>query len=147
MNSKSSDNSNGNQDYNSLVKKRLFKWKRDFERALGEQTLNYSGIADMMFQRFNIKTSPSKIRAMLDGESDREVKLPELVALAQIFDIPYGVSVSFRKQQRLLLHLNLTFPVLQKGNLKTLGFISLPINIMPMITIAIISIPDIIMIV
>lgn len=88
MNSKSSDNSNGNQDYNSLVKKRLFKWKRDFERALGEQTLNYSGIADMMFQRFNIKTSPSKIRAMLDGESDREVKLPELVALAQIFDIP-----------------------------------------------------------
>ena len=54
MNSKSSDNSNGNQDYNSLVKKRLFKWKRDFEQALGEQTLNYSGIADMMFQRFNI---------------------------------------------------------------------------------------------
>ena len=35
MNSKSSDNSNGNQDYNSLVKKRLFKWKRDFEQALG----------------------------------------------------------------------------------------------------------------
>ncbi len=80
--------SNTNLDYNSLVKKRLFKWKRDFERALGEQTLNYSGIADMMYQRFNIKTSPSKIRAMLDGESDREVKLSELVALAQIFDIP-----------------------------------------------------------
>ena len=88
MNNKSSDKSSENSDYNALVKKRLFKWRRDFEQALGEQTLNYSGIADMMFQRFNIKTSPSKIRAMLDGEPNREVKLSELVALAQIFDIP-----------------------------------------------------------
>ena len=141
MNSKSSDNSNGNQDYNSLVKKRLFKWKRDFERALGEQTLNYSGIADMMFQRFNIKTSPSKIRAMLDGESDREVKLPELVALAQIFDIPLW-SICELPETTETLHLTLTFPVLQKGNLKTLGFISLPINIMLMTTIVIILIPN-----
>lgn len=88
MNHKSLDKSNENSDYNALVKKRLFKWRRDFEQALGEQTLNYSGIADMMFQRFHIKTSPSKIRAMLDGEPNREVKLSELVALAQIFDIP-----------------------------------------------------------
>lgn len=88
MNHKSLDKSNENSDYNALVKKRLFKWRRDFEQALGEQTLNYSGITDMMFQRFHIKTSPSKIRAMLDGEPNREVKLSELVALAQIFDIP-----------------------------------------------------------
>lgn len=79
---------NEKDDYNALVKKRLFKWRREFEQALGEQTLNYSGIADMMYQKFHIKTSPSKIRAMLDGEPHREVKLSELVALAQLFNIP-----------------------------------------------------------
>lgn len=82
------ENEKENYDYNALVKKRLFKWRREFEQALGEQTLNYSGIADMMYQKFHIKTSPSKIRAMLDGEPHREVKLSELVALAQLFNIP-----------------------------------------------------------
>lgn len=121
MNSKSSDNSNGNQDYNSLVKKRLFKWKRDFERALGEQTLNYSGIADMMFQRFNIKTSPSKIRAMLDGESDREVKLPELVALAQIFDIPLWSICELPETTETPSSSDFNFSRITKGKLKDSG--------------------------
>ena len=121
MNSKSSDNSNGNQDYNSLVKKRLFKWKRDFERALGEQTLNYSGIADMMFQRFNIKTSPSKIRAMLDGESDREVKLPELVALAQIFDIPLWSICELPETTETPSSSEFNFSRITKGKLKDSG--------------------------
>lgn len=87
-NTEKSKNETSEFDYNALVKKRLHKWKIDFEQALGNASLNYAGIADMMERRYNIHTSPGKIRDMLDGNPHREVKLPELVALAQIFDIP-----------------------------------------------------------
>lgn len=74
--------------YNNLVKKRLIQWKNNYEKSLGDATLNYAGIANAMADRFGILTSVSKIRDMFDPEEGREIKLSELVALCQIFDIP-----------------------------------------------------------
>lgn len=77
----------GDLNYNALVKDRLIRWKEAFETASGVK-LNYSAIANLMHERFHITTSSQKISAMFDRASTREVKLAELAALAQIFDIP-----------------------------------------------------------
>lgn len=73
--------------YNSHVKQKLIAWRDSFEEA-NSARLNYSAIAKKMEVDFHIKTSPQKISAMFDSASDREVKLQEVAALAQIFNIP-----------------------------------------------------------
>ena len=73
--------------YNKQVKERLTKWKKDFEEA-NKVVLNYSAIANALENHFNISTSVQKIAAMFNSEDEREVKLKELVAIMQIFDIP-----------------------------------------------------------
>lgn len=77
----------GDLKYNATIKERLFRWREAFEASSGLK-LNISAIANLMQEQFHITTSPQKISAMFDITSTREVKLAELVALAQIFDIP-----------------------------------------------------------
>lgn len=74
--------------YNTLIKTRLFLWKEKFTASLGDAELNYSGIASIMQNEFGIQTSAVKVGQMFDPGKKREVKLQELAALAQIFDIP-----------------------------------------------------------
>lgn len=74
-------------DYNMYVKKKLIEWRDQFEKN-NNVTLNYTAIANAMREYFNISTSPQKIAGMFNSQSDREIKLQELVALAQIFNIP-----------------------------------------------------------
>lgn len=74
--------------YNKLIKKRLCIWRKNFEESMGGSPLNYSAIADHMFNRFGINTTAVKISKMFDPEDDRMVQVPELFALAQLFDIP-----------------------------------------------------------
>lgn len=73
--------------YNMRVKKRLIEWKDSYEERVG-MNLNYTAIAEIMQSKFNIQTSTQKIGAMFDSQSKREVKLQELAALSQIFNIP-----------------------------------------------------------
>jgi hypothetical protein len=75
-------------DYNARVKERLIAWRDAFEEANCGAKLNYSAIADKMKHDFDITTSPQKISAMFDSQSQREVKLQEVAALCQIFNIP-----------------------------------------------------------
>ena len=82
---------NANDDewnYNNSVKQRLISWKKAFEVANCDAKLNYAAIAKKMADDFRISTSPQKISAMFDPLSKREVKLQELAALCQIFNIP-----------------------------------------------------------
>lgn len=78
-------------NYNKHVKKNLRKWRDDFEIEYCSR-LNYSAIAQKMQDDFGITTSPQKISAMFETEiepaASREVKLQELVALSQMFNIP-----------------------------------------------------------
>lgn len=74
--------------YNTSIKRRLIAWRDAFEKANCDAKLNYSAIAQKMEDDFNIRTSPQKISAMFDLQSTREVKLQELAALCQIFNIP-----------------------------------------------------------
>lgn len=74
--------------YNARVKHRLIVWRDAFEKANCDAKLNYSAIAERMERDFGISTSPQKISAMFDRQSSREVKLQELAALCQIFNIP-----------------------------------------------------------
>lgn len=73
-------------DYNMYVKEKLIEWRDNFEKN-NHVTLNYTAIANTMQEHFNITTSPQKIAAMFNSQSRREIKLQELVALAQIFNI------------------------------------------------------------
>ena len=74
--------------YNARVKQKLIAWRDAFEKANCDAKLNYSAIAERMERDFGISTSPQKISAMFDRQSSREVKLQELAALCQIFNIP-----------------------------------------------------------
>lgn len=74
--------------YNAHVKQKLIAWRDAFEKANCDAKLNYSAIAERMERDFGISTSPQKISAMFDRQSSREVKLQELAALCQIFNIP-----------------------------------------------------------
>ncbi len=74
-------------NYNLYIKKKLIEWREAFEKSVGS-TLNYSAIAKKMEDDFGIITSTQKISAMFDEQSNREVKLQELVALTTIFHIP-----------------------------------------------------------
>lgn len=75
-------------NYNALIKQKLVEWRDAFEAANCGAKLNYSEIARKMEEDFHISTSPQKISAMFDIQSTREVKLQELAALCQIFNIP-----------------------------------------------------------
>ena len=75
-------------NYNATIKQRLIDWRNQFERANCNAKLNYAAIAEKMETDFGIVTSPQKISAMFDKQSKREVKLQELAALCQIFNIP-----------------------------------------------------------
>lgn len=75
-------------NYHTTIKKRLNDWRAKFEKANCDVKLNYAAIAKKMEEDFHIATSPQKISAMFDILSKREVKLPELAALCQIFNIP-----------------------------------------------------------
>lgn len=86
-----------NFHYNSQVKKRLCKWRDDFEAANAGAKLNYSAIAEKMEMEFGITTSPQKISAIFDTQSKREVKLQELAALCHIFNIPMEEICGFEK--------------------------------------------------
>ncbi len=79
----------GNKEsaYNKSVRTRLIKWQKQFERD-NNIKLNYTAIADAMETHFNIQTSTQKVAAMFNNQSEREIKLQELVALATLFDIP-----------------------------------------------------------
>ena len=79
--------SNSKTNYNKLVKERLSTWRTEFEQT-NSVLLNNSAIAKEMYNRFGISTSPAKIGEMFNLQSNREVKLSELIALAQLFDIP-----------------------------------------------------------
>lgn len=79
---------NAVKSYNDLIKERLYAWKDAFETSNGGVSLNYSAIAKEMEEKFGIFTSPAKIGEMFKIGSPREVKLQELVALAQMFNIP-----------------------------------------------------------
>lgn len=85
--SKDIDITNSKYSYNTLVKTRLIEWKNSFCKAMGVD-LNYSAIAIAMNEQFGIKTSAVKVSAMFDPIKKREIKLQELVALAQLFNIP-----------------------------------------------------------
>lgn len=74
-------------NYNKYIKRKLIEWRNSFE-AVNCATLNYSAIAKKMEDDYKIKTSAQKISAMFDELSEREVKLKELAALAQMFNIP-----------------------------------------------------------
>lgn len=74
-------------DYNARVKEKLIAWRDAFEQGNGVK-LNYSAIAQKMEKDFHIRTSPQKISAMFDNQSPREVKLQEVAALCQMYDIP-----------------------------------------------------------
>lgn len=74
--------------YNARVKQKLIAWRDAFEKANCDIKLNYSAIAQKMEDDFGISTSAQKISAMFDLQSPREVKLQELAALCQIFNIP-----------------------------------------------------------
>lgn len=74
-------------NYNMYVKKKLIEWRDSFEHD-NNVTLNYTAIANALETHFNITTSTQKVAAMFDIGKEREIKLQELVAIAQIFDIP-----------------------------------------------------------
>ncbi len=78
----------GGYDYNILIKKRLIEWKQNFELEMEGMSLNYAKIADEIKNRYKIQTTAAKIGAMFNPEETRSIQLPELTALAQIFDIP-----------------------------------------------------------
>lgn len=82
------------QSYHMMIKRRLVKWRAAFEKSMGA-SLNYEGIASLMTEKFGLQTSPQKIAAMFDLTKTREVKLAELVALCQIYDIPLVDLCSF----------------------------------------------------
>lgn len=75
-------------NYNASIKRKLIAWRNAFETANCDAKLNYAAIAQKMEEDFRITTSPQKISAMFDPLSKREVKLQELAALCQIFNIP-----------------------------------------------------------
>ncbi len=79
---------NNEWNYNNSIKQKLIAWKMAFETANCDARLNYAAIARKMEDDFRISTSPQKISAMFDPLSKREVKLQELAALCQIFNIP-----------------------------------------------------------
>lgn len=79
--------SNDTFNYNMFVKHNLIKWRDAFETT-NHVTLNYTAIANALQTHFNISTSTQKVAAMFNSQSPREIKLQELVAIAQIFDIP-----------------------------------------------------------
>ena len=88
-----------NGNYNARVKARLIRWQIYYQMATGSD-LNFSAISNIMENTFHINTSTQKVAKMFDiasfykssqnpGEyTTREIKLQELTALAQIFDIP-----------------------------------------------------------
>ena len=78
---------NEEYSYNMLVKKRLIDWQDKFKKE-NKATLNYTAIAEAMETHFNIQTSTQKVAAMFNSQSNREIKLQELVALATLFNIP-----------------------------------------------------------
>lgn len=82
------DSEENEWNYNAFIKQKLLKWRDAFETANCGAKLNYSEIARKMEEEFHISTSPQKISAMFDTQSTREVKLQELAALCQIFNIP-----------------------------------------------------------
>lgn len=73
--------------YNKSVRKRLIEWQERFEKD-NNVKLNYTAIANAMETHFNIQTSTQKVAAIFNNQSEREIKLQELVALATLFDIP-----------------------------------------------------------
>ncbi|MBP3872003.1 MAG: hypothetical protein J6E46_13625, partial [Faecalicoccus sp.] len=75
-------------NYNDLIKKRLIEWKQNFELEMEGMSLNYAKIASEIEHRYKVPTSAAKIGAMFNPEETRGIQLPELTALAQIFDIP-----------------------------------------------------------
>lgn len=79
---------NNEWNYNNSIKQKLIAWKMAFETANCDARLNYAAIARKMEDDFRISTSPQKISAMFDPLSKREVKLQELAALCQMFNIP-----------------------------------------------------------
>ena len=78
---------NENDSYITIIKKRLFIWKRSFENSIGLD-LNYSAISDIMQEYYNIDISPQKLSAIFDPQSKREIKLQDIFALSQILNIP-----------------------------------------------------------
>lgn len=76
--------------YNANVKKRLIKWREDFEDKHCSN-LNYSVISQKMEKDFGLTTSPQKIRAIfgnkMESVSNQELSVQEVVALAKILDI------------------------------------------------------------
>lgn len=77
---------NDDFSYNMYVKKKLSEWRDNYEKE--HSKLNYTLLARTMEERFKISTSTQKIAAMFDIQSPREIKLQEIVALSQIFNIP-----------------------------------------------------------
>ena len=77
----------GTKKYHQIVKQRLAKWRERFKQDMNTD-LNFSMIAEDMRKRFKLETTARKLVEMFDVASDREVKLAELVALCQIYDIP-----------------------------------------------------------
>ncbi len=110
-------------NYNTFIKKNLIKWRDAFEKANCDAKLNYSEIVRKMEEDFHISTSPQKLSAMFDIQSPREVKLQELSALCQIFNIPIqdiceypNASISDLELSGLLRRKNSKRPVIRQLN-------------------------------
>lgn len=85
----SSEDINDYLNYNSLIKQRLSDWRNDLNKH--GKDIVYSILAEQMMSVYKIKTSAQKIAEMFDTTSNREIKLPEIVALSHMLNIPLGV--------------------------------------------------------
>lgn len=86
------ENNKHSKKYNDFVKKKLRDWLTQFNADGFE--LNYKAIATNMKNVYHLATSEQKIRQMFI-ESDREIKLGELVALTHMLNIPLSNFCEF----------------------------------------------------
>ncbi|NCC43511.1 MAG: hypothetical protein EOM18_07985 [Clostridia bacterium] len=88
-------------NYSKLVSERLANWLKNF-RDNGFD-INFSILAEQMEAIYHFPTSEQKLRIMFDNTKDREIKLPELVALTQMLQIPLSTLCDFPATPSILL--------------------------------------------
>ncbi len=82
-----------NNNYNKMIKKRLEDWLTNLINQGFE--LNFGVLCENMKNLYHIQTSEQKLRQMFSTANDREVKLPELVALTHMLHIPLAKLCEF----------------------------------------------------
>ncbi len=81
------------RDYNRKIKERLSDWLEELRQDGFD--VNFELLAQKMCDDYGIFTTAQKLRPMFNTQSEREVKLPELAALAHLIQLPIGELCEF----------------------------------------------------